>query len=123
MDEYTLGKDIASLESRVSALEEIISKQGCGCGQNAIEDRGIAQKTDSEPTVGISMRQDPDADAAATERFSNGHIRRKTVNGVCYCQMYCNGWQYFCWDNGRCVQCSDRPVTVNCAGNNWILDC
>ena len=124
MNEYEVGKDIATLQARVAALEAKLQTRDCGCSGKHIELRGMAQETKEAPTPGISMREDPDADALSVADCTDGHLRQKMVNGVCYCQMCCGGrWLYFCWDNGRCVKCSDRPVTVNCAGRNLILDC
>lgn len=119
MSKYTIGKDVGSLEMRVRALEA--KDGGCGCsGEDGSKPR-MAMQSDSEPTEELSMRPDPLAPLAAC---TNGHIRTVTVNGKRYCQMCCGGqWQYFCWANGECVQPSHGPVTVNCAGNNWILDC
>ncbi|MGJ8559098.1 MAG: hypothetical protein ACSHX3_02565 [Litorimonas sp.] len=82
------------------------------------------QETDQALTEGLTKTDDDDADAESLDGCTNGHIRRKTKNGKTYCQMCCGGsWKYFCWDSGRCVQPSDDPVTVNCGGKKWILDC
>ncbi len=92
-------------------------------GKNQIEDVGMSKESNEKATMGITMKKDPDPDAVST-RCTDGHIRRKTVDGICYCQMCCGGgWKYFCWDNGECVKCSDSPVTVNCSGQNRILSC
>ena len=66
-------------------------------------------------------------DVAAAARCGTSHIRRKVVNGVCYCQMCCGGtWYFFYWIvNGRRVyqRCGMRGRTVKCAGHNYILTC
>jgi hypothetical protein len=130
MGNYQIGKDVQELTARIENLEKLlkVKSEGCGCNgesETVIEYLGMAKEADENAIVSEELRMvdDNDADAIATA-CSNGHIRRKTVNGKCYCQMCCGGsWKYFCWSNGTCVTCAHSPQTVNCGGNRWILDC
>jgi hypothetical protein len=59
---------------------------------------------------------------------TTGHIRRITVNGICYSQMCCGGqWQYFYKDtpSGRvwCTCNLGQTWNVNCSGNTWMVNC
>jgi hypothetical protein len=127
MDEFSLGKEIGALLARVKALEEAVSKKGCGCGgavRGQIEMIGSAKETDGPADPTITTRPDTGPDGMnMLADCTDGHLRRVTVNGVCYCQMCCGGqWVYFCYSNGQCIRCPGG-VTVNCAGKNWILSC
>ena len=131
MDEYALGRDIGSLEARVKALEQALAalKGGnCGCGNTThkgatVQMLGMAEKTDKPADPSITTRPDTGPGSEIRAECSDGHLRRITYNGVCYCQMCCGGkWVYFCYQDGTCVQCPGG-ITVNCAGNNWILSC
>lgn len=125
MENYQLGKDIQSIISRLEAIEKKLQIGDCGCSgekSSKITLMGIAEKTNAEANKDITIKVDEDE--VGLSECTNGHLRRKTVNGVCYCQMCCNGqWVYFCWPDGSCFRCGMTPITVNCGGNNWILSC
>ncbi|HEX9928928.1 MAG TPA: hypothetical protein VGB02_10380 [Pyrinomonadaceae bacterium] len=126
MDDYQLGKDIQQIMNRLEAIEKKLNSKDCGCGgaeDGSVVYLGMAEKTDQEADPNITTKIDDTDRGAAPMACTDGHLRRVTVNGVCYCQMCCGGqWVYFCYSNGQCIQCPGR-VTVNCAGNNWILSC
>lgn len=127
MDEYQVGKDIAALEARIKALEARLGSGNCGCKdgptRSGITMLGMAKETDKPGDPSITTRPDNGPDGISAAGCSDGHLRRVTVNGVCYCQMCCGGqWLYFCYSNGQCIQCPGG-VTVNCNGRNWILSC
>ena len=131
MDEFSLGRELGMLAARVAALEAALASKGhdCGCSKQTggkadghVEMLGMARRTDQEADPSIVMRPDNGPYGIDAE-CADGHLRRITYNGVCYCQMCCGGgWKYFCYSNGQCIQCPGR-VTVNCNGNNWMLSC
>ena len=88
-----------------------------------------ATKTDKPADKSIQLVSTLDDGITIKERCStSGHLRKITVNGVCYSQMCCGGeWKFFSWDrNGRRYWCTcnlGENWTVNCDGNNWIINC
>jgi len=88
-----------------------------------------ATKTDKPADKSIHLVSALDDGTVIKERCSgSGHLRKITVNGVCYSQMCCGGeWKFFYWDrNGRRDWCTcnlGESWTVNCDGNNWIVGC
>lgn len=89
----------------------------------------------SSSTMAERTDQSADPDVASTDTndqgvkikdacTTNGHIRKVTVNGVCYVQMCCGG-QWLYWRKGDvwCTCNLGESWTVNCSGNNWIISC
>ncbi len=88
-----------------------------------------AEKTNKPADKNIKMVESIDGGVTIKEACSgNGHIRKVTVNGVCYLSMCCGGqWVYFYKDvAGKRIWCTcalGESWTVNCNGNNWIIGC
>ena len=89
----------------------------------------MAEKTDQPADPDIRSTDTNDQGVTIKDACStNGHIRKITVNGVCYVQMCCGGlWQYWYKDtsSGRvwCTCNLGQSWTFNCSGNNWIISC
>ena len=98
-----------------------------------IEMVGIAEQSSSEEDEGYYREADIDgpregqSEETILSNCSTANIRKKIVNGVCYCQMCCGGtWYYFYRIvNGKRVyqKCGDSAMTVKCDGGNYILRC
>jgi len=88
-----------------------------------------AEKSSKSVDSDVKMTSAIDGGVALKETCSgSGHLRKITVNGVCYSQMCCGGqWMFFYKDvGGKRVWCTcnlGESWTVSCDGNNWIVGC
>jgi hypothetical protein len=89
-----------------------------------IEHLGEAQRTDQPADPGVVSSPTNDKNIEIRETCTAGHIRRITVDGICYVQMCCGG-QWLFWHRGNtwCTCNLGQSWTVNCDGNNWIIPC
>lgn len=98
-----------------------------------VEMIGQARETDQPATAGFIAEKDVEPHHGKTTeeikalQCSSGHLRRKTVNGICYCQMCCNGeWYYYYWETptGRDYQnCGEGARNVTCNDRTYMISC
>lgn len=96
-----------------------------------IEISAISRAVKTDQPADPDVKSTPTTDDGLTIKDScsdSGHIRKITVNGMCYVQMCCGGqWLFWYKDiGGKRVWCTcnlGQSWNVNCAGNNYIIGC